>query len=161
MSGWLKRASQFVSILFFSAATVLFLSASGVLAEVQKMSAPEALKALDDGQIVLLDIRSPQEWKQTGVARGAFPITMHNQEFSARLSGVIKANPDTPIALICATGGRTAYVTSVLEKNGVSGIIDVSEGMMGNPSGPGWIARKLPIVDAKAAKKAYALAIEN
>ena len=35
------------------------------------ISADDALRLAESGQIVLVDVRSPQEWRQTGVPSGA------------------------------------------------------------------------------------------
>jgi rhodanese-related sulfurtransferase len=40
------------------------------------MSAPEAAAAVAAGKITLIDIRTPPEWKETGVAKGAKLINM-------------------------------------------------------------------------------------
>ena len=63
----------------------------------------------------------------------------------------------TRSGLICATGGRSAYVAEVLEKNGLTGVADVSEGMLGNSGGAGWIARGLPVVSLKDAQVDFKL----
>ena len=76
---------------------------------------------------------------------------MHEQGFGERLQAILKSTPPEKIGLICATGGRTAYVVDILEKNGISGVQDVSEGMLGNDRGPGWIARGLPTVSTSEA----------
>lgn len=119
------------------------------------MSAPDAQAAIESGSMVLLDIRSPQEWADTGVAKGAWPVSMHTPGFGSELSVILRKFSGRKIGLICATGGRSGYVIDILEKNGINGVIDVSEGMLGNPRGPGWIARKLPIVDVKTATETY------
>ncbi|MGH1576182.1 MAG: rhodanese-like domain-containing protein [Planktotalea sp.] len=139
----------------------LFLVATPVagFAQALKMSAPEALAAVQNGDIVLLDIRSPGEWKETGLAQGAWPVTMHDPSFGENLQRILSRYPDTPLALICATGGRTEYVASVLRQNGLSNVIDVSEGMFGNGAAPGWIARKMPIIDEKTARANYTAGI--
>lgn len=128
-----------------------------VMAQAQSpiMSAPDAQTAVDAGAMILIDIRSPQEWTDTGIAKGAWPVSMHTPGFGPELAAILRKFPDRKVGLICATGGRSGYVTKVLEKNGINGIIDVSEGMLGNPRGPGWIARKLPIVDLATAQTTY------
>lgn len=109
------------------------------------MSAPDARKAVQAGEIILIDVRSPDEWRETGIADVATPITMHNSQFLSRLQTVIDKNPDKRLAFICAVGGRTGYITRELEKRGFENLIDVSEGMLGSPNGVGWIKRGLPI----------------
>ena len=59
-----------------------------------------------------------------------------------------------PIALICATGGRSGQLLRALKRAGYTGYIDVSEGMLGSPLGAGWIARGLAVVDLETALRA-------
>lgn len=125
------------------------------MADTPILSAPEAQTQVTSGDLVLLDIRSPQEWRDTGIAEGAWPVSMHEPDFGQRLQVILQEVGADRIGLICATGGRTAHVASILKRNGIEGIADVSEGMMGNPRGPGWIARGMPIVTLEDATKAY------
>ena len=119
------------------------------------MSAEDAAKAVSQGDIILLDIRSRQEWKESGIAKGAWPVSMHERDFSGRLQDILAKYDSSMVALICATGGRSDYVADVLEKNGITGVIDVSEGMFGNKRGKGWIADGLPVVTLEEAVKSY------
>lgn len=129
--------------------------ASPLKAEPLLMSAPKAFEKLSSGDLIVLDIRTPDEWQETGIAKGALPISMHNRDFLERFQSVLINNAPEKIALICATGGRSADVTYFLKQNGLTGIIDISEGMLGNSSGAGWIARALPIVSANEAIANY------
>ena len=104
--------------------------------------------ALERGEGVLLDIRSRKEWRNTGVAKGAWPISMHEPRFPQRLFAAKELAKGKPVAIICATGGRTGSVMRALRRSGYSGFIDVSEGMMGSRLGRGWIAKKYPITKA-------------
>tara|TARA_R110002049_G_scaffold194022_3_gene362889 strand:+ start:986 stop:1441 length:456 start_codon:yes stop_codon:yes gene_type:complete len=128
---------------------------SGGLAQAEPvvMSAPEAFEQAANGQILLLDIRSPAEWAEDGVAQGALTVTMHSAAFAGQLQALMARNPGKPLAMICATGGRTRYVATVLAQNGINGVVDVSEGMHGNGTDPGWLARGLPLVDALTAQQ--------
>ena len=109
-------------------------------------SVQQAHEALLEDRIRLLDIRSPGEWNETGVARGAWPVSMHNTRFPRRLGVARKLAETRPIALICATGNRSGLVARALRLAGHDGYIDVSEGMLGSRRGPGWIQAGLPIV---------------
>jgi rhodanese-related sulfurtransferase len=141
------------------ASLALFLSlifiALSVHADTLLMSAPEAFEKLSSKDLVVLDIRSREEWQDTGVAQGALPISMHEKDFLERVQYVLLEYEPEKIALICATGGRSAEVTYFLEQNGLSGIADISEGMFGNRNGPGWLKHDLPIVSAKEAMANY------
>ena len=109
-------------------------------------SAAETLAALHRDEIRLIDIRSPQEWRMTGVAKGAWPISMHERAFEKRLFAARTLADNRQIALICATGGRTAAVMRALARAKYTGFVDVSEGMLGSKAGPGWVAAGLPVV---------------
>lgn len=118
-------------------------------AAAQEMSAPEALEAMRAGKITLIDIRTPPEWRQTGVAHDALRINMlHPQGAAGFLNEVLaKVGGDktAPIALICRTGNRTTQVQKFLQSQGFTQVYNVREGMAGSGAGPGWLARKLPV----------------
>jgi len=124
------------------------------IAGAQEMSAPEALEAARAGKITLIDIRTPAEWKQTGVAAGATRINMiHPQGAAGFLNEVLAkvgADKAAPIALICRTGNRTTQVQKFLRAQGFTQVYNVTEGMAGSRAGPGWLARKLPTEDCSA-----------
>lgn len=117
-------------------------------AAAQEMSAPEAYEAARAGKLILIDIRTPPEWKQTGVARGAALINMiHPRGAAGFLDEVLaKVGGDrtAPIALICRTGNRTTQVQKFLQAQGFTNVAHVPEGMAGSRAGPGWLARQLP-----------------
>lgn len=110
------------------------------------ISVQEAHIKSKNGDIVLIDVRRPSEWKLTGIAETAHPITMHQevQKFVQRLKAVQLKNANKPLAFICATGGRTAFLQRTLPKYGIKNIIDVSEGMLGSSADKGWIKSGLP-----------------
>ena len=137
-----------------------FLSLTAAIAAVPAFSkaatrdiwtAPETAEALLRDEIVLLDVRSRGEWRETGVAQGAWPLSMHEKGFQERLFTARELSTGKTIALICATGGRSARLLFALKRAGYTEFVDVSEGMMGSKLGPGWIARGLPVVSLDAA----------
>lgn len=108
------------------------------------MSVQEARAAALKGEIVLIDIRTPEEWSATGVPDVAHTIDLHGEKFVVKLNRLMQAHPDKPVAMICATGGRSSYVAKALEQRGIT-ILNVREGMMGSPDGPGWLKSGLPV----------------
>ena len=114
-------------------------------------SAGQAYKALIADQIRLIDVRSRAEWDETGVAEGAWAISLHEDRFPERLFAARELADGRPVALTCATGGRSGSVMRSLRQAGYTGVIDVSEGMLGSSLGPGWIAAGLPVVDVETA----------
>lgn len=112
---------------------------------VEVLSAEDAHAKAQSGEILLIDIRTPEEWAQTGVGEGAIGLDMTQDSFVSDLVALREANPDTPLALICRTGNRSGYVAGELTKRGFHGVQDVSEGMVGGRNGQGWLKRGLPI----------------
>lgn len=108
------------------------------------LKAPDAYVAAKAGNIILVDIRTPQEWAQTGIAEGAIALDMTDKSFVDNLVKLRSDKPATPIALICRTGNRSGYVFNALNKQGFPNLMDVSEGMAGGRNGKGWIPRGLP-----------------
>jgi len=104
-----------------------------------RMLTSEALPLAESGEIVLIDIRTPEEWEQTGVAEHAHVNSMHVPGFLERLDEILEGDKNSRIALICATGGRSSYLQSELRKRGYDNVIDVTDGMIGSGAGPGWL----------------------
>ncbi|MEM7652810.1 MAG: rhodanese-like domain-containing protein [Pseudomonadota bacterium] len=126
-------------------------------AETQTAAAPQsriiepadAHQAATDGSILLLDIRSRREWKKYGVPSSAETVTLHDPQgqygFVKAVLAAVEGDKNRPVALICAAGVRSSRARKLLESQGFKQIYDVSEGMFGSRSGPGWKARGLPI----------------
>lgn len=137
------------------ATTVWFLAliSLSALADTTLWSADKARDALQKDNFILLDIRSVQEWEETGLAAGAWPVSLHEPGFGEKLGSIIQGNQHKTIGLICATGARSTRVFDKLKSMGVSNFVNVSEGMLGSDLGPGWIERGLPTVSLDEARK--------
>jgi rhodanese-related sulfurtransferase len=105
-----------------------------------------AHKLAVSGEITLLDIRRPDEWRKTGSGQGANRLDMRRKDFVAALDVLLKGDRSKPVALICARGVRSNRMSEKLKVAGFTNIIDVPEGMLGSKAGPGWIKRKLPLI---------------
>ena len=112
---------------------------------------PEQAEQLSrDGEAILIDIRGPDEWAQSGLAEGALAISVHEPGFVERLNEAMGGDLSRPTMPICSTGGRSGQVVRQLRQMGYDGIIDVPEGMFGNYYGPGWIGAGLPVKPYKS-----------
>jgi rhodanese-related sulfurtransferase len=113
------------------------------------LAAPDAAAAVAAGKVTLIDIRTPPEWKETGVAKGAQLINMLHPQgapgFTNALLEKVNGNKNAPIALICRTGNRTTQVQRYLQSQGFTQVYNVKEGMAGSGAGPGWLKRGLPV----------------
>lgn len=113
------------------------------------LSVREAHEAAKAGKLVLVDIRTPEEWTDTGVPDGAIRLDMTGSAFEVRLAALKLDHPGKPIALICRTGNRTATVQKTLRARGWTNLVDVRGGLLGNPKDKGWLAEGLPVEQAR------------
>jgi rhodanese-related sulfurtransferase len=124
------------------------LAASPTLAADGMISADEAAARAAEGELTIIDVRSPREWRDTGVPEGAKTVTIHHsggmEGFLADVTAAVNGDKDRPIAFICAAGGRSSRAQSLAREAGFTEVADIDEGMLGSGSGPGWIARGLP-----------------
>ena len=131
------------------ALALALLAMSGLCRAVPDMEAPDAAVAVAAGKITLIDIRTPAEWKETGVAKGAMLINMLHPQgasgFASTLLEKVNGDRNAPIALICRTGNRTTQVQRYLQSVGFTQVYNVKEGMAGSSAGPGWLKRRLPL----------------
>lgn len=110
------------------------------------LSVGDAHEQARRGDILLVDIRRPDEWSATGIGEGAVPLDMRRPDFIDALLKATNGATDTPVALICARGVRSRYLSDALREAGFGQIIDVPEGMLGSGAGPGWLKAGLPVV---------------
>lgn len=119
------------------------------------LDAPAALARSRAGGLTIVDVRSAGEWASTGVPEGAAEVSLlfgpgkFNRNFVADVLAALGNDRETPIALVCATGQRSAYARKLLLKNGFSRVYSIAEGMAGSSAGPGWLARGLPVERCK------------
>ena len=127
----------------------LLIAVSGAALADPDLTAPEAAAAVAAGKVTLIDIRTPPEWKETGIAKGAKLINMLHPQgapgFTNALLDQVKGDKNAPIALICRTGNRSTQVQRYLQSQGFTQVYNVREGMAGSGAGPGWIKRSLPV----------------
>ncbi|MBT9569422.1 MAG: rhodanese-like domain-containing protein [Thiobacillus sp.] len=113
------------------------------------LSAPDAHALVEAGKLTLIDIRRPEEWRQTGVAKDAKRINMEHPDglvgFLREVAREVKGDANAPIGLICRTGNRTTQIQKVMQEIGFTNVHNIKEGMIGSAAGPGWKARGLPV----------------
>jgi len=136
---------------FATAAIVLFLLAltsSAALAfnEAVDLRDQQVYAMMQENKVILVDVRTEAEWRNTGIAKGALPISMLDKDFIAKIIKIRADNPGKPIAFICASGRRSSIVQSELSKRGMKDLWSVYGGMTGSSDAKGWIADGLPVV---------------
>ena len=58
-------------------------------AESVVLTAPRAHDLIKEKEMILLDIRTPEEWAETGLAEGAWPVSMHERDFGKRFTQLL------------------------------------------------------------------------
>lgn len=139
---------------FSLALGLLTLIPAGAFADSKTLTAEEAYARVQSGELILIDVRTPQEWQDSGVAEGAWPLDMREQDFGRWIMATLKRNPNRDVAVICRSGNRSGRLMDLFAQNGINGVLDVTEGMLGGPRGKGWIPSGLPIVSANEAYEA-------
>jgi rhodanese-related sulfurtransferase len=126
---------------------LLLLMVAAPVSAAPDISAEQALAAAKAGKMRLIDIRTPQEWRRTGIAPGAGRVDYYRgpQNLLQAVTQMVGGDKNTPVALICHTGSRTSHAQRFLQAQGFTRVYNVREGMAGSSAGPGWIRRGLPI----------------
>ncbi|MCH8197278.1 MAG: rhodanese-like domain-containing protein [Proteobacteria bacterium] len=118
------------------------------------IAADAAAERAAAGELLVIDVRSPREWRQTGVAKGARQVTIHDPGglpgFVEAVKVVLGGDLKRPIAVICATGNRSTLAQRFLTEAGFTRVLNIKEGMLGGPYGPGWLTRGLPVESCTA-----------
>ena len=92
-------------------------------------------KELLNSNIPIVDIRTPGEWKETGILKDAVPIMFFDQNGNYNINRFLtelnqKVDTKKPFALICRTGSRTSMVAPWLAKELGYNVINLKGGMM-------------------------------
>lgn len=101
-------------------ALLLVSALASVAAEVARLAPPEAAKLVTEGQAVLVDVREPAEWFQTGVAAPAVLLPQSDFE-NAQLEWkpfLETAPKDKLLILYCRSGKRAGNIAAALAERG-------------------------------------------
>jgi len=97
-----------------------------------------------DSKIKIIDIRTPSEWKMTGLVKGSTPIMFFDEQGNYDMNAFLdelnkKVKKEERFALICNSGNRSKTLGTYLgQKMGYS-VIDLSGGIQYA------IAKKIPL----------------
>lgn len=75
--------------------------------------------------IQLVDVRTPGEFNQGHIA-GALNYTINGKEFDEQIATL---DPNKPVYVYCAVGGRSSRAASYLQSKGFTAIYDLKGGM--------------------------------
>ncbi len=110
----------------------LLLLATSLFAELKQEWATQGFL---DKNIKIIDIRTPAEWRETGIVNGSYTIMFFDEQgnydvpkFLKTLDGVVKKGEQ--FALICRVGSRTGMVSEFLSKDMGYKVINLKGGIM-------------------------------
>lgn len=110
---------------------VMFFATSMAIAKYISVDIDKSV--MSDNSIQIIDIRTPNEWKQ-GVLKGAILVNLtdNNGEFNEKFLENIKekVDPNKKIAIICRSGVRSLRASELLVQNGYKDVINLSGGMI-------------------------------
>lgn len=97
-----------------------------------------------DSKIKIIDIRTPSEWKTTGIVKGSIPIMFFDEQGNYDLNGFIsqlnkKVKKGEHFALICNSGNRSQILGSHLGNKMGYNVLDLQGGIQYA------IAKKIPL----------------
>jgi rhodanese-related sulfurtransferase len=92
-------------------------------------------EALLKQHVPIVDIRTPAEWKETGVLKNSIPIMFFDERGGYNVDRFMKelnAKVDTkkPFAIICRTGSRTGMLAPFLSKTYGYTVYNLQGGML-------------------------------
>lgn len=101
----------------------------GAQADNIALESPTGAALVADKDVLLVDIRTPEEWKQTGVVEGALLVTYTTPEaFVQMVTPHLK--PGQRLGLICRSGNRTSRAAQqIAPLVGDTTVLDVQGGM--------------------------------
>ena len=97
----------------------LTLAAFAGAAEVAKISPAEAAKKAESGNAIIIDVREPAEWAESGVAGPAVLLPMSDFEGDQKLwKPFLEKNAGKELIVYCRTGNRSGKVGAKLQAQG-------------------------------------------
>lgn len=91
---------------------------------------------------LLIDVRTPEEWTQTGVPVTAHTVSLEDPDFLSTIERLTKGDEDRRIAVICRSGNRSAEARDRLLDAGYTNVTSIEGGVSGTD---GWIDADLPV----------------
>ena len=106
---------------------------------VPKITPQDAHQGVLSGDLILIDVREPNEWANTGCAENANPIALQNENFVEEVLKLTGNNKSASIAVCCKSGMRGDKAGKLLKAADFTKVVNVEGGILR------WISDKLPV----------------
>ena len=137
-------------LIFLFIFLLAFFSYSETIMKNLNLSIKDALKAYEDDNLIVVDIRTEKEWKETGIIPNSILVSMHNNNyeensnFVEQITTILDKHFKENIVFICASGARSEIVTNYFFKKGYQNVSHIPEGIIGKNK-DGWLFLCYPI----------------
>ncbi len=110
---------------------------TGEEAEGIRLVTPEAGATIQDGDVIVLDVRTSEEFV-AGHLEGAVMIDFYSPDFADQLA---ELDPTESYLLYCRSGNRSGQTTEIMSDLGFADVAEVEGGISA------WSAAGLPVVE--------------
>jgi rhodanese-related sulfurtransferase len=115
-------------------------------ASIENLTAEQVAQEIAGGDVLVVDIREPEERRTNGVIAGSVSAPRGMLEFYADPTSAYHKegfDPDRRVILHCASGGRSALAVKTLQELGYSNIAHLDKGFNG------WKEQGQPVEDGQ------------
>ncbi len=127
----MKKTLPLLPLLFTLLASPLIFAT-----ELQNLSVEQVEALQKQGEALIIDVRTPKEWRQTGIIPGSKPLQFFDEDGNALTQtwlsqfDKLRKSPDQPVVLVCRSGHRSGLVGNFLSKKlGLHNIKHLSTGL--------------------------------
>ena len=129
----------------------ILLSWNGYSENIMKsLNLQEAHDSYKDDKIIIVDVRTKKEWKETGIIPNSILLNMHNDSYEENknfvndLTAFLSKNLNESIAFICASGSRSELVANYFTEKGYKNLSHIPDGIVGK-NNDGWLFLGFPL----------------
>jgi rhodanese-related sulfurtransferase len=106
---------------------------------IPKITPQQAHQEVSSGNLVLIDVREPNEWADTGCAENASRIALQNHNFVEEVLHLVNNDKNASIAVSCKSGMRGDQAVKRLKAANFTNVVNVEGGILK------WISEQLPV----------------
>ena len=93
----------------------------------KSISVDEAKKLVRDGEVLILDVRTPMENMQSRIKNS---VLIPLNQLESRINEILG---DKPILVYCRSGNRSLFAAHILERHGFRKVLNLREGIIECP----------------------------
>jgi rhodanese-related sulfurtransferase len=106
---------------------------------IAKITPQQAHQEVSSGNLILIDVREPNEWADTGCPESAYRIALQNHNFIEEVLNLVNNDKNASIAVSCKSGMRGDEAVNRLKAAKFTNVVNVEGGILK------WISEQLPV----------------